>query len=187
MPTFRDWAAAQTEEIQSVELQRTYLRNPLAPGPGVCAVCRSTAGAGYTVCFPCGQHRQAAQGLLADAVAPIAYAIKRTQHAHSLAVYKATPPSAQAKRSLSSLAVMFIAFHWECLTGAAGGPFTHLVTVPSTRSRPGPHPLESMVAERVGLPALRPIANPAHPAEDRGFRTDRFCCPAPFRRGAGSC
>ncbi|MEU4560996.1 phosphoribosyltransferase [Actinoplanes sp. NPDC023936] len=136
------------------------------------------------MCFPCGQHRHAAQGNLADAVAPVAYAIKRTQHAHSLAVYKATPPSAQAKRSLSSLAVMFIAFHWECLTGAVGGSFTHIVTVPSTRSRPGPHPLESMVAERVGLPTLRPIANPAYPAEDRGFRADRFLLPRVVPEGS---
>jgi phosphoribosylpyrophosphate synthetase len=137
-------------------------------------VCRSTASPGFARCLPCEQHRQAAAEQLADAVVPIAYAIKRTQHAHSLAVYKATPPSAQAKRNLSSLAVMFIAFHWECLTSAVGGTFSHVVTVPSTRSRPGPHPLEAMVAARIGLPLLRPVVNPAYAAEDRAFHVDRF-------------
>ncbi|BCY10909.1 hypothetical protein [Actinoplanes sp. L3-i22] len=184
MPTLREWTAAQTAEVDLVQRQSTYLRNPLPPGAGICTVCRSSASEGFQLCYQCDQHRMEARGQLADVVAPISYAIKHTQHAHNLAVYKAAPPSVQAKRSLSSLAIIFIAYHWECLTAALGGPFTHMVTVPSTRARAGVHPLNSIVASRLWLPALNPQANPRYPAEDRRFHTDRFILPPGGAAGA---
>ncbi|MBO0883710.1 MAG: hypothetical protein J2P17_25915, partial [Mycobacterium sp.] len=113
-----------------VELQSNFLFNPLPAGPGICQVCRGAATVGYDLCFNCNRHSKAAGGTLAQAVVPIAYAIKRQQHAANLARYKWTNPAPRATRSLQALLMMFIRSHARCLTDAAGGRFTHLITVP---------------------------------------------------------
>lgn len=177
MSTFRHWATTQHAEMQVVERQRNYLRNPLPPGDGICAVCRSTAGNGFELCYQCGQHRSASGGVQADIVAPIAYSVARYQHDHNLIVYKSAQPSAVAMGNLSSLTVLYLAYHWDCFSAALGGTFTHIVTVPSTRGRQGEHPLETIVARRMPLPVLRPVSNPAYGAEDRSFHADRFYLP----------
>lgn len=177
MSSFRQWAIAQHEEIQVVDRQRNYLRNPLPPGDGICAVCRSTAGSGFELCYQCSQHRSTSGGVQADVVAPIAYSIKGRQHDHSLVVYKSTQASAVAMKNLSSLTVLYLAYHWECFATALGGTFTHIVTVPSTRGRQGEHPLEAIVTRRMPLPVIRPAPNPAYGADERGFHHDRFHLP----------
>ncbi|RKF25777.1 phosphoribosyltransferase [Micromonospora globbae] len=177
MSTFRQWATAQHDEMQVVERQRNYLRNPLPPGDGICAVCRSTAGSGFELCYQCSQHRSASGGMQADIVAPIAYSIARAQHDHNLIIYKSAQPSAVAMGNLSSLTVLYLAYHWDCFAAALGGAFTHVVTVPSTRGRQGEHPLETIVARRMPLPVLRPVPNSAYGADDRNFYRDRFYLP----------
>lgn len=177
MSIFRQWADAQHAEMQVVERQRNYLRNPLPPGDGICAVCRSNAGSGFEVCYQCGQHRSASGGFQADVVAPIAYSVKRSQHDHSLIAYKAMQRSAMAMQNLSSLTVLYLAYHWDCFSAALDGAFTHIVAVPSTRGRQGEHPLETIVAKRLNLPALRAVANSAYNADDRSFHADRFYLP----------
>lgn len=174
MSTPKEWANAQQQEMQAVATQCTYLRNPLPAGEGICAVCRSSVGPNYELCYPCNRHRQLSGGHLADVVAPIAYSIKGTQHAYNLIIYKADPPSVPAQYNLSALGVMYLAYHWDCLAQALGGPFTHLTTVPSTRGRQGPHPIESIIARRINLPPLQPLVNPAYLPDDRGFHQDRF-------------
>jgi hypothetical protein len=173
LSTIKEWADAQKHELQAVALQRNYLRNPLPPGDGVCGVCRSSAGEGFDVCYQCNQHRNAAGGQVADIVAPISYAIKGTQHAHNLAIYKAVQPSASARFNLSALGVMHLAYHWECFTSALGAPFTHIATVPSTRGRQGTHPIQQ-IADRFGLPSINATPNAIYPNEDRNFHADRF-------------
>ena len=177
-------AAAFRAAQQSVDLQRNFLRNPLPPGDGVCTVCRSTADARFDLCYQCSQHRTQSGGQLADAVVPIAYSLAGGQHDHHLIIYKSTAPSTQAQFHLSALGVLFLNQHWQCLAGAVGGIFTHVVTVPSTKGRQGPHPLETILAARIGLPALRPLANPAYPQADRNFHPDRFYLPPGTAAGA---
>ncbi|MEU5548167.1 hypothetical protein ABZ738_00185 [Micromonospora sp. NPDC047793] len=177
LSTYRQWATAQHDEMQVVERQRNYLRSPLPPGDGICVVCRSTAGIGFELCYQCGQHRSASGGIQADVVAPIAYSVAREQHDHNLIVYKSAQPSVVAMGNLSSLTVLYLAFHWDCFADVLGGRFTHVVTVPSTRGRPGVHPLETIVARRLPLPVLRPVSNPAYRGDDRNFRHDRFQLP----------
>jgi hypothetical protein len=174
LSTLREWALAQTAELDTVRRQSTFLRNPLPAGDGVCAVCRGSASPGYRICYQCEQHRMIARSGLADVVAPISYAVKGSQHAHNLAVYKATPPSVQAQRNLSSLAILHTAFHWGCYAAALGGPLTHVATVPSTRARQGTHPIDSVVAARLSLPRIDATANPRYPSDDRSFHPDRF-------------
>ncbi|WP_432836364.1 hypothetical protein [Dactylosporangium sp. CA-092794] len=105
---------------------------------------------------------------------PVAYAIKNGQHAHNLAAYKAPYPSRRAQFSLSALGLMFLRRHWQCLTAATGGALTHAATVPSTRGRSGPHPLETVLAGRVGLPLVRATASSAYSNDNRDFHRDRF-------------
>lgn len=140
-------------------------------------MCRSSASNGFELCYPCSQHRSASGGMQADIVAPIAYSIARLQHDHNLIVYKSPQPSPVAMKNLSSLTVLYLAYHWVCLSTAVGGAFTHIVTVPSTWGRQGEHPLETIVARRILLPSLRPVSNPAYPAKDRSFHADRFYLP----------
>ena len=164
----------QAAAARAVELQRNYLRNPLPPGEGICRTCRSNAGPGFQYCYPCSRHRSAANGRLADLVVPVAYSVKGTQHAHNLIVYKAVQPSTAAQYNLSALGLLFLSIHWSCLTGALRGGLTHVATVPSTRGRQGPHPLETILASRLGLPAVACVPNAAYTNEDRDFHQDRF-------------
>ncbi|MFL6115633.1 MAG: hypothetical protein ACJ786_30435, partial [Catenulispora sp.] len=93
----------------------------------------------------------------------MSYAIKGQQHAHNLALYKAAPPSQSAGVSLASLTYVFIDKHLECLFSAAGGAITHLVTVPSTRARPGPHPLQTLISPIFPFPVLPVAVNAKYP------------------------
>jgi hypothetical protein len=163
--------------LRGVEPQLIYLRNPLPPGEGVCVVCRSFAEPGYPRCYPCNQHVAAGRRRLADAIVPISYSIQGTQHAHNLIVYKADRYSRQARYHIASLGVLFLSDHRECLMRAAGGPITHVVTVPSTRGRAGVHPLELILTRRLRLPDLRAVPNPRVPSDSREFHSGRFTVP----------
>jgi hypothetical protein len=165
--------------LRGAEPQLNYLRNPLPPGDGICRVCRSVAGSGYAICYPCSQHRAASGGQLIDVVVPIAYSIKGTQHAHNLIIYKADRPSNQARYYIASLGAIFFVDHWACLTGAAGGSFTHVATVPSTKGRTGPHPLELILSRRTRLPAVAATPNLSYSSDDRDFHADRFTVDQP--------
>jgi hypothetical protein len=83
-------------------------------------------------------------------------------------------PSLGARRSLHALLVLFVRQHAHCLMDAAGGRFTHLVTVPSTRDRAGPHPLEELAVPALRLPVLAASSAARYPDDDRSFHPDRF-------------
>lgn len=166
---------------EAVRRQQVFLRNPLSPGEGVCRVCRSSAGAGFATCFQCGQHARASQ-TLADAVVPVSYAIKGQQHAHNLAAYKFSPPSQSAQKALLALSLVFFRTHISCISNRAGGDFTHLCVVPSTKGRSGAHPMEGILRWS-SLPRIQAIGNAGYAPEDRTFHHDRFMVDA-VPRGA---
>lgn len=158
-----------------VEPQRGYLHTPLPAGRGVCSVCRGPVSPSYPRCFPCNQHHEAANGLTANVVAPISYAVKREQHAHNLAVYKATPSPELVRTRLISLLMVFLADHARCLyraTGATG--VDAAAVVPSTRGRTGPHPLQTLVDGRLGVPLLSLSVNSGISAASRDFHPQKF-------------
>lgn len=157
-------------------LQYGYLRNPLPPGEGICAVCRADATVGYPVCRVCATTFRTAEGVCADAVVPVSYAVRGQQHAYNLIRYKeAEGRSAQlARYDLSLLLADFLRRHLACLTSIAGGPFTHLATVPSTRDRQGVHPLVRLASASVTLPAPEVEVNGRYRSDDRAFHSDRF-------------
>jgi hypothetical protein len=108
-------------------------------------------------------------------VVPISYAIKREQHAFNLASYKRRPGSETVRADLLALVQVFIADHGRCLLNAARIPtFDGAVIVPSTRNRPGPHPLQLLIGTRLRLPWLRMSANAKIRPESRMFHAERF-------------
>ncbi len=158
-----------------VARQSNYLRGPLPPGPGICAVCRGPVKGPYPRCWECREHHLAATDLLATAVVPIAYGIKGEQHYQHLVNYKHPRyPSAAARTRVQDLILLFLRLHWRCLGTAAGGGFTHLAVVPSTSGRTGPHPLTTLVVPPLHLPIPAITVNPVYPASDRSFHRDRF-------------
>jgi len=129
---------------------------------------------GYALCAPCQSHRDLSGGVLADLVVPVSYSPRTGQHHHNLRSYKASPPSLRAKWNVLALLLLFLRDHLDCINTRAGGRRTHLVTVPSTRGIPGPHPLALLIGDRLGLPRLGARVNATHEAGNRQFRPEWF-------------
>ncbi|WP_431917741.1 phosphoribosyltransferase [Micromonospora wenchangensis] len=136
---------------------------------------------GFAQCFPCQEQRAESGGLLADVVVPISYSPRTGQHHHHLRSYKSFPPSAQAKWNLLALLLLFLRDHLDCVSGRLGAGPTHVVAVPSTRGRAGPHPLQELVGDRLGLPWLAAVPNPHHGPDVRRFQPDWFSVRLPGR------
>jgi hypothetical protein len=118
--------------------------------------------AGCARCYHCSLHAESAPGLLADVVAPAAYAPKGSELARDLWVYKSPrPDSRRAGTNLLALLLVFLHEQGPGIWERAGmaGP-THACMVPSGRGRPGPHPLQALLARYLGVPwaALVPRA-----------------------------
>jgi hypothetical protein len=133
---------------------------PRRPAPGLCQACKGPARPGYARCFQCELHAQSAPGLLADAVAPVAYAVKGSPLARDLWLYKAgRPESAAAGSRLLLLLLVFLHDHgsWAWRQAGMDRP-SHACVVPSGRGRAGPHPLQALAARYLALPwlSLRP-------------------------------
>ena len=102
-----------------------------------------------------------AGGLLADAVAPIGYAVRGEPLADDLRRYKseraAAAEVAAAAARLREMLGAFLAGHGRSVWAAAGmsgGP-SAVAVVPSGQGRPGAHPLVGLVRSCVALPLVR--------------------------------
>ena len=119
--------------------------------------------------------------MLADVVAPVAYAPKGGCLARNLWLYKSARPGArQASTTLRALLLVFLHDHGGLVWQQAGmAAPTHACVVPSRRGRPGPHPLQALLGEFLALPwavlRIQPGADPLARALD----PDRFCAPRP--------
>jgi hypothetical protein len=139
---------------------------PSSAAPGVCQACLGPAGQNYARCFQCELHAQSAPGLLADTVAPVAYAGKGSRLARDLWLYKAgRPTSAAAGSHLLRLLLVFLHDHGSRVCRQAGmSPPSHVCVVPSGRGRPGQHPLRALAGPYLTLPWVgmrpRPGADP---------------------------
>jgi len=152
---------------------RTRCREGLpvpGPGPGRCRVCQGPARPGYARCYQCELHAQSAPGLLADAVAPVAYAVKGSPLARDLWLYKSgRPGSGPAGARLLLLLLAFLHDHGARVWRQAGmARPSHACVVPSGRGRAGPHPLQALAAPYLALPwvSMRP-----HPGGDPWARS----------------
>ena len=155
---------------------------PLGPGPGVCAACRGPLRPGYARCFQCSLHAQSAPGMLADVVAPVAYAPKGGCLARNLWLYKSARPEAgQAGAELRALLLVFLHDHGGLVWQQAGmtAP-THACVVPSRRGRPGPHPLQVLLWEFLALPWTALRIQPGADPLARTLDPDRFSAARPL-------
>jgi hypothetical protein len=127
---------------------------------GLCLVCRGPVRPGYARCYQCELHAQSAPGLLADTVAAAAYAVKGGPLARDLWLYKSgRDGSAAAAARVLSLLLVFLHERGPGIWRAAGvGRPSAVCAVPSGRGRPGPHPLQALVAPYLAVPwlSLRP-------------------------------
>jgi hypothetical protein len=123
-----------------------------------CRTCRGPARAGFARCYQCSLAASQAGGLLADAVAPIAYAVRGGRLARDLRRYKSDgPEAAEAGARLREMLAAFLRDHGPSLWRAAGmdaGP-SAVAVVPSGQGRPALHPLLSVVLGCVDLPLIR--------------------------------
>ena len=147
-----------------------------SPGPGRCRACQGPARPGYVRCFQCELHAQSAPGLLADAVAPVAYAVKGSPLARDLWLYKAgRPGSGVAGSRLLLLLLAFLHDHGSRVWRLAGmARPSHACVVPSGRGRAGPHPLQAMAAPYLALPWVSMRPQPGGDPWARSLDAGRF-------------
>ncbi len=137
-----------------VRRQAPQLSAPPPARRGLCAACRIPVPAANARCYPCGLHAETLPGLLADVVVPICYAVKGSEHARNLWLYKSGRLGAgPARAAIRALLVVFLRDHGQCVWRAAGMTMpTHLAVVPSGRGRCRPHPLQALAASCLALP-----------------------------------
>ena len=162
------------------------LAAPPEPGPGVCASCRAPLRPGYARCFQCDRHAETAPGMLADVVAPVAYAPKGSRLARDLWLYKSgRPESAAAAAELRALLLVFLHDHggqvWRRARMTAP---THACVVPSCRGRPGPHPLRALLCGFLTLPWAELSTQPGANLWVRDLDPGRFRAPGPLSGAA---
>jgi len=152
------------------------------PGPGVCACCRGAARPGFARCFHCRLHAESAPGLLADVVAPVAFAPKGSRLATDLWVYKSDRSGArEAGRTLLALLLVYLREEGPRVWQRAGMPAPACAcVVPSGRGRPGPHPLQALVRGCLTLPWVPLLARPGGDTWGRALDPGRFCAPRPL-------
>ncbi|MFF0247662.1 hypothetical protein ACWEU6_22970 [Streptosporangium sandarakinum] len=90
-------------------------------------------------------------------------------------MYKAKVPSREVQARLLNLLLFFVKDHLACVAEAARVTrWSHVAVVPSTRGRPGEHPLRVLIGNRMGLPWADLVANPDIPSDIREFHGHRF-------------
>lgn len=113
---------------------------------GVCDVCHGAPGGTWSRCYSCKLTTEQVTHPC-ELVVPISlYEIPSQLH-KVLRYYKhTTHPSAGAFGwKLSGALGYFLVRHAGCIAAAAGGAWDRIATVPSSKQRPGVHPLVSVV------------------------------------------
>ena len=137
-----------------------------------CRTCRGPVQAGFARCYQCDLAHARCAGLLADVVAPVAYAVKGGRLAGDLWRYKSGAAGAtEAGARLTAMLARFLREHGDQVWRAAGmiaGPGLAAV-VPSGQGRPGAHPLAGIVASCVDVPIVPLSTAPGAAARARGL------------------
>ena len=136
-----------------------------------CRTCRGPTPAGLARCYQCDLALNQAGALLADAVAPIGYAVRGGPLAGELWRYKSDRAgAAESAQRLRELLAGYLRDHGHSLPAAAGmaGSPQLAAVVPSGRGRPGGHPLTGLVRSCVDVPLVGLSVAPAGAAHGRG-------------------
>ena len=114
--------------------------------------------------------------MLADAVAPVAYAVKGSLLARDLWLYKAGRPGSGAAGSrLLLLLLAFLHDHGSRVWRQAGmARPSHACVVPSGHGRAGPHPLRALAAPYLALPWVSMRPRPGGDPWARSLDAGRF-------------
>ena len=156
---------------RSVEEITDPLLGALSPvpraAPGVCRICHGAPRAGYGECLSCRRTTSQVSSPTSLVVPISLYAIPSQLHA-ILWGYKNTSDQAVRGRQVVQVAAIvgrFLHQHRACIAGVAGTHFDAITVVPSSRGRPGSHPLEQAIGLLPSLasmlaPLLRPGADP---------------------------
>jgi hypothetical protein len=128
--------------------------------------------AGFARCYQCDLAHARCAGLLADVVAPVAYAVKGGRLAGDLWRYKSGAAGAtEASARLTAMLAQFLREHngqvWRA-AGMAVDPELAAI-VPSGQGRPGAHPLAGIVASCVDVPIVPLSTAPGAAARARGL------------------
>lgn len=124
---------------------------PVPPvGDGVCITCHSSVY-GYERCLPCTRAWQKLGSLTADATAFVSLAPAGQQLARELLTYKrddiAERHRHQRMVGLAAVLWRWLAVHEPHVAHRAGTPeFSAITSIPSTKGRPGEHPLKRLVS-----------------------------------------
>jgi hypothetical protein len=129
----------------------------LSIGNVKCRTCRGPTPVGLARCYQCDLALSQAGELLADAVAPIGYAVRGGRLAGDLWRYKSDRAgAAQSAERLRELLAVYLRDQGASVWAAAGmaaAPDLAAV-VPSGQGRPGGHPLLGLVRSCVDLPLV---------------------------------
>ena len=136
-----------------------------------CRTCRGPVQAGFARCYQCDLAHSRCGGLLANVVAPVAYAVKGGRLAGDLWRYKSGAAGAtEAGARLAAMLARFLREHGDQVWRAAdmiARPGLAAV-VPSGQGRPGAHPLAGIVASCVDVPIV-PLSAAPGAARARGL------------------
>jgi hypothetical protein len=126
-----------------------------------CRTCRGPVEARFARCYQCDLALSQAGGLLADAVAPVGFAVRGGPLAEDLRRYKSERADAgervRSEARLREALATFLRDEGDALwreAGMSAGP-TAAAVVPSGQGRSGAHPLAGLVRSCVDLPLLR--------------------------------
>lgn len=148
-----EWAWRLVLSVVVLTIGFVYLAEPAARALRTCRTCRGPVRPGYARCYQCDLAVRMAPGLLADAVVPIAYAVKGGDLARDLRWYKsAREDAATPRKRLAGMLAGFLRAHGADVWRAAGMPGSPgaVAVVPSGQGRPGDHPLLRVAEDAVG-------------------------------------
>jgi hypothetical protein len=125
------------------------MHNPVRQPYATCVVCVAPLSKPtFQTCWECKRHRTLGWRL-ADRVVALTYSLEGQQSNIDMHRYKERMSderrfASDAWQRLSLLVVGFGLWHADCLGRVSKEPVTGVVTVPSLRGRPGPHPLRGL-------------------------------------------
>jgi hypothetical protein len=146
-------------------------------GVSTCRTC-ATPVRGFELCWRCRRHRKIAG--IADAVAPLDYAIGGTDSPATLSIYKNHPVRAEREyraQMIAELLTLAIRLHENCFSAVADVPVSVRTVIPSLTYRSGLHPLAS-ITESIGMVTSRVLIPGGDARCDRRVRAGKFAEPA---------
>jgi hypothetical protein len=159
---------------EEVAVLINVVREPLR----TCRVCAARVR-GFRFCWRCAAHQRITG--VADVVAPLVYAVADAESAEVLGRYKNHPVRTERARCAITITYLLcnaIVLHEQCFGAETGLPDSLRTVIPSLTSRPGVHPLTSVV-EEIGV-VVDPIVAPgADPRCDRAVRVGKFVVEPP--------